>query len=1016
MDTEGAGGDNVEEMQRERGAVGPGENVLQAKRPRGRRRKKRSLKWATLNAQSLGNKMSLLRKRALKYEPHILSVTETFGKEWLNDAFFTIKNYKMYRSDRAGKKGGGTILYIRDGVEHRICRALKTEDCDSSAWCWIVEKGGKKILVGSIYRSPSSTKENDLLLMKKLLQAKEVAGDNRILILGDFNVPGIDWKDMDIKVGANRIDRHMLDVVRDCFWYQHVREDTRYRNEKSSILDLAFTKEERDVINIEHLPPLGGSDHEMIMGEIITEWKSKVVHKPRRMYHKGNYDKIKEELNLVDWENVFKGKSVDQAWNIFKCKLEELVEKYVPMATPKDYNEPWMNNSLMKYWKNKYHAWKRYTVKKSFVRQQVYKNHADIFKKRARQAKRLYEKGLSKGARQNRKAFFRYVNSKLTVRPEITEIQNENGELVDMDDGICEIIGKYFNSVHEAPSNDEEMPDMNAMYETEISSMVVLRKHVQDKLEKLKINKSCGPDNIHPFVLQKTASAVSIPLEKIFNLSLNSGECPEDWKSANVTPIHKKGDRTNPSNYRPVSLTSQVCKVLESLIRKHILEHLTTNKILSDRQHGFREGRSCLSNLLEAIEKWTEILDEDDGIDVAYLDFRKAFDLVSHKHLLYKMSKYGINGQVLNWVTAFLNNRKQRVVIRGTASEPLHVTSGVPQGSVLGPILFLIYINDLPLEVTSPLSLFADDSKIFSRIVSEKNKKKGKKRKNGHNHNYENGNEILQRDLDRTKEWANKWKMEFNVEKCKIMHLGKANPKHTYTMGGVELAETTVERDLGVLVDNCLEFDKHIKAIVNKANRMMGLIRLGFSCMDEEIFMNLYPVLVRPLLEYCVQAWSPYKQKYIDLIEGVQERATRLVPSLRRMSYDKRLEKLKLTRLIERRYRGDMILAYNIITNKDDTNFDTFFERQPERGDAELNHGLKIVKKGARRNRRKYVFSLRVANPWNHEKRVVVQAEKTSGFKENLDKLEINRRVVRQGRDERLYKLLYRDGVENLGY
>merc|ERR1739842_264510 len=162
---------------------------------------------------------------------------------------------------------------------------------------------------------------------------------------------------------------------------------------------------------------------------------------------------------------------------------------------------------------------------------------------------------------------------------------------------------------------------------------------------------------------------------------------------------------------------------------------------------------------------------------------RKAFDLVSHKHLLYKMSKYGINGQVLNWVTAFLNNRKQRVVIRGTASEPLHVTSGVPQGSDLGPILFLIYINDLPLEVTSPLSLFADDSKIFSRIVSEKNKKKGKKRKNGYNHNYENGNEILQRDLDRTKEWANKWKMEFNVEKCKIMHLGKANPKHTYTIG-----------------------------------------------------------------------------------------------------------------------------------------------------------------------------------------------------------------------------------------
>ena len=223
------------------------------------------------------------------------------------------------------------------------------------------------------------------------------------------------------------------------------------------------------------------------------------------------------------------------------------------------------------------------------------------------------------------------------------------------------------------------MPEMNAMYESEISNMKISRKEVQSRLEKLKVNKSCGPDNVHPYVLQKSASAISVPLQKIFKLSLSSGKCPSDWRSANVTPIHKKGDRTNPSNYRPVSLTSQVCKVLESMVRKHILEHLTTNNILSDKQHGFRERRSCLTNLLEVMECWSEILD-DDGVDVAYLDFRKAFDLVSHRHLIYKMSKYGITNQILNWVAAFLSHRKQRVVIRGTASEACDVTSGVPQG------------------------------------------------------------------------------------------------------------------------------------------------------------------------------------------------------------------------------------------------------------------------------------------------------------------------------------------------
>ena len=961
-------------------------NIVRETQSTSRKKRKcnKSLRCMTLNAQSLQYKMSELEKRAKLSKPYIISITESWGKDNIDDIVYNLDDYNMYRNDRIGRAGSGTLLYIRKNLGQRKCKAMATlmngQEYDSSVWVWVNISKGKKILVGSIYRSPNSSADNNKLLLAMLDHANDIAGENRLLILGDFNVPNIDWIERETLPGARIIERHFFESITDNFLHQHVTVPTRYRGTQSSTLDLIFTKEEDDLKNVEALPPIGGSDHAVVIGDFICEWKSRAEPKKRRAYFRGNYDNYNTKLRLTNWAHKLSSNSAKTNWENYREIENTLTNENIPLSSPKDYNEPWMNRKVLRLWKKKYHAWKRVTEMNTDTRWRQYRKERDKLKKQIRTAKRTYEKNIAQEARHNKRAFFKYVNSKLTVRPEITQIKRDDGSFAESDKEIGDAIVNYFSSV-QSPYHTGPLPEMQHMTQNQIGEINITPKVVEDKLIKLNVHKSSGPDNIHPCVLQKTAKEMSIPLAHIFQQSLDSGEVPDDWRTANVTPIHKKGDRTDPSNYRPVSLTSQVCKVLESIIRDKIVEHLESNNLLNEAQHGFRKGRSCLTNILETLEQWTKILDEGDGVDVAYLDFRKAFDLVSHELLIHKMTKYGISGQILEWVRNFLHNRTQKVVIRGTASEAVKVTSGVPQGSVLGPILFLIFINDLPTKVISPISLFADDSKIFSRITTKKRVAA----------RAPNGNEILQKDLDEIQEWAKTWKMEFNVSKCKIMHLGYNNPKNDYNMNNTNLEETELEKDLGVLIDCRLEFDKHIKSIVGKANRMLGLIKFSFTCMNKSMFLHLYKGLVRPLLEYCVQAWSPYKKKHIDLIEGVQKRAIRLVPELRNMSYEKQLEELNLTELVDRRLRGDMIETFKIITGKESLNPQTFFQMARNTRARNGTHSMKIFKEYSRLDLRKFTFSQRVALPWNRLTSEEVHASKTSDFKASYGKLEAER-------------------------
>ena len=277
---------------------------------------------------------------------------------------------------------------------------------------------------------------------------------------------------------------------------------------------------------------------------------------------------------------------------------------------------------------------------------------------------------------------------------------------------------------------------------------------VQSILETLDVNKSVGIDEVHPYILRMCAQSISHQLSEFFMHSYCIGKLPQAWKDANVTPIYKKGSKSDPLYYRPVSLTSVPCKVMEKLIKNEMIRHLETNDLFTKHQHGFTRNRSCITNLLESMDILTHALDNGFLTVIILLDsYAKAFDTVPHEELILKLKAYGFSGHLLNWLIDFLSNRRQRVVQGESMSEWKKVESGVPQGSVLGPLLFLIFINDMPELVHHIVKLFADDSKLLAVIKQDSDMF------------------FLQEDIDALVEWADEWRMRFNFKKCKAMHI-----------------------------------------------------------------------------------------------------------------------------------------------------------------------------------------------------------------------------------------------------
>ena len=318
---------------------------------------------------------------------------------------------------------------------------------------------------------------------------------------------------------------------------------------------------------------------------------------------------------------------------------------------------------------------------------------------------------------------------------------------------------------------------------------------------------------------------------------------------------------------------------MEKFVRDTLVKHLCEANLLSPKQYGFISGRCTTTQLLFYLDECIKIITQGGVVDAIYLDFAKAFDTVPHRRLLGKLNSYGIEGNVFNWVQGFLCNRTQEVMVNGSKSKSDPVISGVPQGTVLGPVLFVIYINDLLDNITSHGLMFADDMKIFRLITSREDAIQ------------------LQDDVNKLEEWTRIWQVHFNHEKCHVLTLGKFENiryAHNYTIMGNELEHVADEKDLGITIDAELNFDEHISKKIRIANGIVGQIRRSFQYLDCETFRRLYCAFVRPHLEYGQAIWSPHLRRNINRIENVQIRTTKLVDGLAKLDYQNRLKRLNL--------------------------------------------------------------------------------------------------------------------------
>ena len=935
----------------------PGHQSTPTRLSKQKQLKDRPLRIVNINFRSIVNKVSETQNMIDSVQPDVIIGTETWLSKDIKDSEIFSSCYSVFRKDR-DSRGGGVLIAVKDEFKSTLVSELDT-DCEI-LWVQLVLQHKKHLYICAFYR-PHVSDQESLNQLELSLQRGNLTKNPKMIICGDFNLPDWDWTDRTLKKPTSYPSLHnqFLELIDDLGMEQMVKQPTRDDN----ILDLVVTNTPHLIPRLEIMPGLG--DHDIVYFEYNTKM-SLNIRKPRPVpiYKKANWTKMREDMTKTD--ETIKEMTKDETtttetlYSTFEQSIKLSMKENIPEKMLKKKEEyPWITQEIRNMIRRRDRLYRNWKKKKTDELKDQVKDERRKVQAILRRAQwdhvngLFHQKDTDDDSSQKTKRFWTYLKHKKSTNSGVAPLKDQ-GQLITEPEAKAELLNNQFNSAFSVGTiySDTEILEKCQMplddSHSPMSNIEITSAGVEKLLEKLDISKATGPDGVSPRILKTLSTEIAPILTTIFKHSMKSGCVPTSWKKANVSAIYKKGEHYKPSNYRPVSLTSVPCKVMEHIVVSHVMSHLETNNILKENQHGFRKKRSCETQLLELTDSLLSSLDKGLRTDMVVLDFAKAFDKVNHSLLTYKLQQYGVRGQTNKWIKDFLTDREQVVVVDGCRSSSIHVKSGVPQGSVLGPCLFLCYINDLPDKVTSNTRLFADDTAIDRIIRSEED------------------SAILQKDLDALSEWETKWDMSFHPDKCHVLVFDRSKEmiKTNYTLHGQTLGQVSSTKYLGITIQDNGEWQEHINIQAAKGNQLLGFLRRNLRVENITAKQQAFKMLIRPTLEYASTIWDPHHSTQVKQLEMIQRRAARFVVGDYRYtsSVDSMINTLDWDLLAERRKDIRQRMLHKILSNQVAVNAHPLI---PKTTRPRRTHNYQLQLIPASKDYRKMSFFPRTVTEWN---------------------------------------------------